>query len=239
VIDFGPDATWAMHIADEEAATRRLQKHRLEPERFICVVPRLRYTPYHQIRLNHGWSDEKIAQVESHNARYVESDASKLRDVIIRWVRETGYRVLLCPEMTYQLDLLEPYLYAPLPEDVRPHVSFMDEFWLPDEASSLYARACAVISCECHSPIMAIVNKTPAFYVRQPEDTIKGQMYPDLGLGDWMYEIESSTGEEVADGLMRTHNDPSGTQEMIRGALSTAEKRFAEAMRTIQAHTKA
>ncbi|MFW6104173.1 MAG: hypothetical protein ACOC59_03795 [Bacteroidota bacterium] len=51
-------------------------------------------------------------------------------------------------------------------------------------------NAFAVLSFECHSPIMSCFNGTPAFYLRQPEDTIKGQMRYDIGLEDWVFEIE-------------------------------------------------
>lgn len=54
------------------------------------------------------------------------------------------------------------------------------------------ARAAAVISFECHSPIIALANGTPAFYVRQPTDTIKGQMYHDIGASDWTFEVEET-----------------------------------------------
>ena len=40
------------------------------------------------------------------------------------------------------------------------------------------------------------------FYLRQPEDTIKGQMYYDLGLADWVFEIEETEGKQIADTLM-------------------------------------
>lgn len=233
VIEFGPDATWAMTIRDDPAAARRREEHQLTEKQFICVVPRQRYTPYHEIRENHGWSKDKIEQVVSHNGRYTESDAAKLRDVIIRWVRETDHRVLLCPEMTYQLDLLKPYLHEPLPDDVKPNVSCMQEFWLPDEAASLYASACAVVSCECHSPIISIVNGTPAFYVRQPEDTIKGQMYRDLKLADWLFEIDDTSGEQIADRLMATFTSEQETSESLDNAMKIANDRFADAGRTI------
>jgi hypothetical protein len=65
-----------------------------------------------------------------------------------------------------------------------------------------YARAYAVLSFECHSPIIAAANGTPMFYLRQPEDTIKGQMYYDLGFDDWIFEIDQTEGYQIADGLM-------------------------------------
>jgi len=125
---------------------------------------------------------------------------------MVRWVTETGNRVVLVPEMEYQTGLFEPYLFNPLPENIKPYVT-MHPYWQPDEAASLYARAAAVISMECHSPIISLVNGTPAFYVRQPSDTIKGQMYYDLKLDDWIFEIEETKGEDIAKRLMEVYLD--------------------------------
>lgn len=44
-------------------------------------------------------------------------------------------------------------------------------------------------------------------YVRQPSDTIKGQMYYDLKLDDWIFEIEESNGEKIADRVMEEYRD--------------------------------
>ena len=63
-------------------------------------------------------------------------------------------------------------LVDPLPKDVKKLVVWRDSYWLPDEAASVYAQAQAVVSVECHSPLIALRNGTPAFYVRQPTDTL-------------------------------------------------------------------
>ena len=60
---------------------------------------------------------------------------------------------------------------------------------------------------ECHSPIIAAANGTPCFYLRQPEDTIKGQMYYDLGFNDWVFEIDNTTGKQIADRLREVWQD--------------------------------
>jgi len=95
---------------------------------------------------------------------------------------------------------MDELLIDPLPDDVKPFV-IKRGYWMPDEAASVYARAHSVLSFECHSPIIAAANKTPMFYLRQPEDTIKGQMYYDLGFSDWVFEIEQTTGKQIADRL--------------------------------------
>lgn len=47
---FGPDATFALDLRDDTAAEKLLQDHELEPGKFLCAEPRLRWTPYWEIR---------------------------------------------------------------------------------------------------------------------------------------------------------------------------------------------
>lgn len=206
-IKFAPDATFYLNIRDEEKAGQFLAANGLEEKKFICVIPRLRYTPYHLIRPDRsGWTDEKINQVEETNLKWKEQDHAKLREAIIAWVRETGNKVLVCPEMTYEVDIMDELIIDPLPPDVKPFI-VKHGYWMPDEAASVYARTHTVLSFECHSPIIAAANGIPFFYLRQPEDTIKGQMYYDLGFNDWVFEIEHTEGIQIADRLREVWKD--------------------------------
>ncbi|HVG17329.1 MAG TPA: polysaccharide pyruvyl transferase family protein, partial [Chitinophagaceae bacterium] len=206
-VQFAPDATFYMHIQNKEKATQFLKANKLEDKKFICAIPRLRYTPYHKFNVNNnGWGPEKIKQVEDTNEKYKEVDHAKLREAIIAWVRETRNKVLVCPEMSYQVDIMDELLIDPLPADVKPFI-VKRGYWLPDEAASVYARAHTVLSFECHSPIIAAANGTPFFYLRQPEDTIKGQMYYDLGLNDSIFEVDKTEGKQIADSLRTIWKD--------------------------------
>jgi hypothetical protein len=211
---FAPDATFVLGIQDEASAARYMELHKLEEGRFICVVPRLRYTPYHRIHSYNLWDAAKIAQVTADNLRHAEADHAVLRFAMERWIGATGHPVVLCPEMGYQTELYEPYLYNPLPDSLKPKV-LMHPYWLPDAAASLYRKAFAVLSMECHSPIIALANGRPAFYLRQPSDTIKGQMYYDLGLGDWVFEMDDTKGEAVADRLFEVYNAPARAETVL------------------------
>lgn len=226
---FAPDATFALRLHNKAAAEAFLQKAGLEPKQYLVVVPRLRYTPVHKIR-KVNWSEEKIARRTAVNERHQEEDHAKLREAIVAWVRKTGKKVLLCPEMTYQLDIMEPLLYRPLPADVKPSVVRRTEFWLPDEASSVYLRALAVLSCECHSAIIAAVNDTPCVYVHQPEDGIKGQMWKDIGLSRNYFEIEQVTGQQLAEAVLQLHDYRPSSQVEVHEAVVYARSLQAEAM---------
>lgn len=196
---FVPDATFFMNLTDKSRAEIFLKEKGLEHGKYICVIPRLRRTPYYLVRPN-SYTEEQVRSIDALNNSRKEEDHSKLREAIVTWVRETGNRVLVCPEMTYQIDIMDELIINPLPDDIKPFVAKRG-YWLPDEAASVYSHAFAVLSFECHSPIISLVNGTPAFYLRQPEDTIKGQMYYDLGLSDWVFEIEQVTGREIAERL--------------------------------------
>jgi polysaccharide pyruvyl transferase WcaK-like protein len=224
-IAFAPDATFALTIRDDAKAKAFLTANDLKPRQFICAIPRLRVTPYYQIKADAGWSAEKIREVNELNDKWKEADHAKLREAMIAWVRQTGNKVLVCPEMTYQVNIMDELLIDPLPADVKAKVVW-HTYWLPDEAAAVYAQAHTVLSFECHSPIMAAVNGTPCFYLRQPQDTIKGQMYYDLGLGDWTFEIEQTTGQQITDRLMQVTKNYALAQQNVQKALANVNDRY-------------
>ena len=222
MLEFGPDATFALHLRDDDRALAYLRDKRLEESRFLCVIPRLRYTPYADLqRRQRSRTDQAKAAI---NARTAETDHAKLRALIVKWVRETSFKVLACPEMTYQVELAKKLLVDPLPADVKPNVVWRDTYWLPDEAASVYARAAAVVSFECHSPIIALATGTPAFYVRQPTDTIKGQMYHDIGVSDWTFEVDETSGDELWSRLKTIHDAPVKTRARVRQVMAGVER---------------
>ena len=233
-VQFAPDATFYMTIRNDELGSKFLNEHGLEDKKFICAIPRLRYTPYHQFNPNNnGWSEAKIAEVESVNALKKEEDHAKLREAMIAYVRETGNKVLVCPEMTYQVEIMDELLIDPLPEDVKPHV-IKRGYWLPDEAASVYAKALAVLSFECHSPIIAAVNGTAFFYLRQPEDTIKGQMYYDLGFDDWIFEIEDTQGSQITERLREIWTDTDAAQSYLTNNMNKVSEIYRSSVEEVK-----
>lgn len=207
--DFCPDATFALDgLSDEAGANALMSKYGLHEQAFICVVPRLRLTPYWRMTpasTKRVYPESEVSLKESFNSENAINDHAVARAAIVAWVRHTGMKVLLCPEMSYANELFQPFLIDPLPVDVKDKVVAMDSYWMTDVACSVYARAKIVVSMECHSPIMAIAKGRPALYLLQPQDTWKWQMFPDLGLGDWVMPIETTDPEEVAAQVIKIH----------------------------------
>ena len=80
------------------------------------------------------------------------------------------------------------------------------------------------MSCECHSPILAAAQGTPCIYVHQPEDGIKGHMWEDVGLKDWYFEIEESTGDAIAQRVLEIHRQPAAARKKVAAAVAYARK---------------
>ena len=233
-IAFAPDATFVLEIHDPVKANDFIKANQLESRKFICVIPRLRVTPYYKIRSNNaGWTEQRIREVDELNDKWKEIDHAKVREAMVAWVRTTGNKIVVCPEMTYQVDIIDELLVNPLPDDVKPFV-VKHGYWLPDEAASLYAQAHTVLSYECHSPIIAAANGTPAFYLRQPEDTIKGQMYYDLGLKDWTFEINETTGKQITERLMEIHKNYNAARKNVKTSIGKVNQQYDAAFEVIK-----
>lgn len=220
---FGPDATFALDLRDDAAADKLLKEHKLEPGEFLCAVPRLRWTPYWEINPGKTRPSPERSAV---NEAFAERDHAKMREAIVAWVKQFRRKVFLVPEMTYQVPRLKPFLYDPLPKDVKPHVAVLGRYWLTAEAASVYAKAAAVVSFEMHSPIMAVAAGTPAVHLRQPTDTRKGQMWRDVGLGKWMFEIDDATGEQIAERVVEIGRGLPAARKLAEKARSFAREKM-------------
>jgi hypothetical protein len=159
---------------------------------------------------------------------------ARIRDLIVAYVKNTGNKVMACAEMTCQVEMAKEVLVDPLPADIKKNVVWRDTYWLPDEAASIYSKAQAVISVECHSPLIALHNGTPGIYVRQPTDTCKGQMYRDFGAGDWFFEVDEATGDQLWSRVKAIHDNPAKAKSQVKTIMSNVEarqKRMVEAVR--------
>lgn len=232
IIEFGPDAQLGMPLREDAKGFAYLEANQLQEGKFICVIPRLRYTPYYRIRNVPRVPTDDIK--DAINERSTEKDHAKMREMIISYVKNTGNKVMACAEMTYQVPMAKEVLVDPLPADVKKNIVWRDSFWLPDEAASVYSKALAVVSFECHSPLIALHNGTPAFYIRQPTDTCKGQMYRDFGAGEWFFEVEETSGLELWSRLETIHRGRAKAKakaNSIMTTVNTLQERMVDAVR--------
>lgn len=229
-LEFGPDGTFAYTYRDEPAGAAFLRQHGLRPREFGCFVPRLRYTPYPDIYgLPMSREDYRRYAV---NAGTVGPDLDVLAAAIAAFVRSTGQRAVVVPEMSYAVETARDELLPRIPADVVDRVIVHAEYWPLEQACAVYQQARIVVSMECHSPIMASVYGTPTLYLRQPTDTIKGEMYADLGAAELVVEIERDGPDGAHAAVDRVLADESHAREV-----SSAMNRVAAARLTDMAET--
>jgi polysaccharide pyruvyl transferase WcaK-like protein len=88
------------------------------------------------------------------------------------------------------MEVNKELLYDPLPDSVRERVVWRKDYWLTAEALSVYVRSAGLFGAEMHSPIMCVGNGIPAIVCRWAEQTSKGNMWKDIGLNDWLFDLD-------------------------------------------------
>jgi hypothetical protein len=166
-----------------------------------------------------------------------EHDHAPLRDAIVAVARQTDMRLLVCPEDSSQMEIGKEMLVDKLPDDVRSKVVWRETYWLTDEALSTYVRSAGLFGNEMHSPIMCIGNGIPAIVCRWAEQTSKGIMWQDIGLGEWLFDFDN---EEAIRGLvpavLALAKDPAAAKlKALKARAVVHEKQLAMAQTTLRA----
>jgi polysaccharide pyruvyl transferase WcaK-like protein len=228
IMQFSPDGAFACDLRDDQSANAFLDENGLEAGKFLCCLSRLRFTPYWTIP-----GDKRTMDQSRHarNEAMKQQDHAPILEAIVRVVRETDLKVLLCPEDMTQMAVGKEMLYDRLPEDVKDRVVWREDFWLTDEALSVYVRSAGLFGSEMHSPIMAVGNGIPAIVCRFKEQTSKGIMWRDIGLGDWLFDLDlDSEAAKVPDAVLAMAKDFAAAKKKTAVAQAFVKKRQKETM---------
>lgn len=231
IMAFAPDGAFAVDVLDEARAEAFLAEHALEPGRFMCVIPRTRFTPYWEVA---GRNTPFDAWRHARNEAMKEHDNRPLRDAIVAVVRQASMKVLVCPEDETQVTLGKEVLVDPLPADVKPRVVWRDRYWLTDEAVSTYRRSAGLFGLEMHSPIMCVGNGVPAIVCRFAEQTSKGVMWKDVGLGDWLFDMDVEADvRRIVPAVLAMAQDAAGARTTLAKARQLVLDRQRETMAVV------
>lgn len=232
IMEFGPDATFACDLVNEEAAAAWLKGFGLEDGKFMCCIPKLRNSPYWEIKKGYAFDPKKHAR----NEEMKEHDIGPLRNAVIAVVKETGMKVLLCPEDASQMKLNKEMIYDKLPDEVKAKVVWRKDYWLTDFAQSVYNRCAGLFGNEQHSPIMCIGHGIPAIVCRYKEQTSKGFMWKDIGLGEWLFDHDFDEAEKgLTPAVLAIAKDqPSARAKAAKGK-AVADERMKRMMDVLRA----
>jgi len=236
VMEFGPDGAFGTDLRDEEEAIDFLNVSGLEDGKFLCCIPRLRYTPYWVIPEKNAAMDEVK---HARNEEMKEHDHRPHRQAIIDVVRNTDLKILVCPEDQTQMAVGKELLYDPLPEDVKKRTVWRPDYWMTGEAISVYRRSAGLFGNEMHSPIMCIGNGIPAIVCRWAEQTSKGMMWKDIGLEDWLFDFDQEEDvQRLPETVLAMAKDPAGAKQKAEKARRFVEKRQRETMQVLRKELK-
>ena len=230
VMGFAPDGAFATDLRDDEKALAFLKEHDLEEGQFLCCLGRLRYSEYWKMKPGVKFDEVKHARNEAMR----EHDLGPLRAAIIAVVQQTGMKVLLCPEDRSQMEVTKVNFYDKLPDDVKKRVVWRSTYWLTGEALSTYVRSAGLFGAEMHSPIMCIGNGIPAIVCRWAEQTSKGLMWRDIGLGEWLFNLdEESEIPGIVPAVLAIAKDPAAAKAKAIKGRETVQQRQRETMEIV------
>ncbi len=231
VMEFGPDAAFACDLRDSEKAEAFLTANGLEEGKYLCCIPRLRYTPYWKIKSYVKFDGVRHAR----NEKMKEHDHAPLRESIIETVGQTDLKVLVCPEDRTQMAVGKEMIIDKLPAEVLKRVVWRPDYWLTGEAVSAYVRSAGLFGNEMHSPIMCIGHGVPAIVCRFAEQTSKGYMWEDIGLGDWLFDHDSPEDQaRIVPAVLEMAKNPEAARKKAAVAKAFVENRQKETMEVLK-----
>lgn len=195
---WAPDAVFDFDCIDPEGTAEFMTKYGLKPGGFICCIPGARHTPRWDF-FNTPFDAEKAG----FNAEMEERDHAPLREIICEAVRKYGLQVLICSEQIPEMNLAQRVLYERLPEDVKSRCVLPENFWAPELALGVYKHSLCVFGIEMHSPVMALGNGIPSAVFRHSGFGSKSMMWDDIGLGEWLLDIDAPNYPEQAPAIIR------------------------------------
>ena len=233
VLEFAPDGCFGIDVRDDAKALERMKKHGLKEKQFITMQLRT-HSP-----TSPGVDDRRPQKLNPLNPtpENIADDTRRAKvyqDVIAMWVKETGFKVVIAPEVFKEMEYNKKFVYDPLPDDLKKYVVNFDEFWNVDEACSFYARAHTVICHEPHTPIMALANGTPMLHTFSEFHSPKCWMFKDIGLEEWAPEFDSTPAKKMFDILMGIHKDYARAQAKVKKAMNFVEERAKSQMNVLK-----
>jgi hypothetical protein len=84
-----------------------------------------------------------------------------------------------------------------------------------------------------HRQAACAMRRAASVVSGQPADTRKGRMWYDLKMDDWVFEIDQSTGEQIAARLVQIGRDLPAAHAVATKARTYAHERMAEMIAAI------
>ncbi|GAB3166539.1 polysaccharide pyruvyl transferase family protein [Telluribacter humicola] len=230
VMEFGPDGCFGIDVRDEARGLDYLKQAGLEDGKFLTVVLRTNTPHLDDTGKGNLMNPEATPEKQAEDHRRLD----KVKALINHWVRTTGQQVLIAPEALKETRYGKTMLYDQLDEAVKKKVVFREAFWSADEAMSVYARTHTIFGMEPHSLIMGLALGVPILHARPVAHGRKGWMFRDIGLPEWLFDIDQAPASAMIDELIKIHKDYPLAKKKVKDAMAVVAKRQQETMAVVK-----
>ncbi|AQQ69906.1 polysaccharide pyruvyl transferase CsaB [Limihaloglobus sulfuriphilus] len=205
-LSFVPDSTFSSPWKDPEWAVDFMNENSLEDNEFMAVVIFTR-----QPTSNSGRPIVSQQRVDEH--------MRKVREIIRHWVKTTGMKVVLCPEVLREMQPAKELIYDKLDPETKSKTVRMDTFWTHDQAKSLFASARLVVSMELHSLLLALPESTPVIHIPFKEAGRKSFFIADAGLGEYLLDIDGAGLDAMLDKVSYINGNYETERQRIKNTI--------------------
>lgn len=230
ILEFGPDGCFGIDVRDEEKGLAYLKQAGLEEGKFLVVVIRTN-TPH---LYSSGKGDLMNPAPSPEQQQQDSLRLGKVKDLITQWVQTTGLKVLIAPEALKETKYAKTMLYDQLDADIKAKVVCRETFWSADEAMSVYARAHCMFGMEPHSLIMGLALGVPVVHARPLKHGRKGWMFRDIGVPEWLFEIDQDLSTAITGAVMAIHQNYPVAKAKAKKAMDFVKNRQKETMSTVK-----
>ncbi|NBS05613.1 MAG: polysaccharide pyruvyl transferase family protein, partial [Verrucomicrobia bacterium] len=98
-----------------------------------------------------------------------------------------------------------------------------------------YVRSAGLFGNEMHSPIMCVGNGIPAIVCRWAEQTSKGNMWKDIGLSEWLFDLDDETQlAGIVPAVLAMAKDPIAAKAKVSKAQAILRERQSSALARVR-----
>ena len=220
-IDFRPDTTVYFNGGDEAWKEKFFAENGLEEGKFMTVALRISAPKpkYH---------DPTGGSVTPERCRH---QMEQMKFLVEEYIKKTGHKVLIAHETRDTLEDARTHLYNILSDEAKKSTVYLESFWTPEQALSVYRASSLLVSVEMHSIIMAIGNGVPFIHAPYVECGRKRQMVRDMELPEFLIDLDDAdSGEQMLSRALSILENRPAIQERLGKVRSRLAELSAQSM---------
>ena len=220
-LDFRPDTTIYFNGGDEAWQEKFFAENGLEEGKFMTVALRISAPKpkYH---------DPTGGSVTPERCRH---QMEQMKYLIEEYIKKNNHKVLIAHETRDTLEDARTHLYNILSDEAKKATVYLDTFWTPEQALSVYRASSLLVSVEMHSIIMAIGNGVPFIHAPYVECGRKRQMVRDMELPEFLIDLDDAdSGKQLFDRTQYILENRPAIQDRLRKVRSRLAELSAKSM---------